>query len=263
MVRCLYLVPADPKPISPPFLLSLPHHTHIKQICLSWGFCWLCLSAYRPIALSRGGLPRASPVGSCQVVVHPAVRLAALEIFALNERLHLSFGRGKGILEREVRRDTPPGAAAFFGMHSSAHNNQSPTHTPTHPHPHTPSHIYINPIPPPPTLPPDPLLPTRRLMAAGWAEKRLASCLVTSAIRSLCASVRRLFMMRTIVASTRCRRSSSTDAGMAPSPAPPSDGSSPPSPAPPLTPAMASFIDTKGTLMRFSLLWWYWWWWLV
>mmetsp|Transcript_16823 Transcript_16823/g.22612 ORF Transcript_16823/g.22612 Transcript_16823/m.22612 type:complete len:216 (+) Transcript_16823:375-1022(+) len=81
-------------------------------------------------------------------------------------------------------------------------------------------------------------LSMRFLMKAGSGTKREDSCRVTSAIRSLCRIVFRAFMMRTMDASTRCRRSSSTGAGIKPA----------------ALAALPSLADTRGILTRFNLL---------
>lgn len=44
----------------------------------------------------------------------------------------------------------------------------------------------------------------RDLITVGEGTKRLDSCLVTSATRSLCRKLLRAFMMRTTAASVRC-----------------------------------------------------------
>mmetsp|Transcript_109020 Transcript_109020/g.352015 ORF Transcript_109020/g.352015 Transcript_109020/m.352015 type:complete len:208 (-) Transcript_109020:268-891(-) len=93
----------------------------------------------------------------------------------------------------------------------------------------------------------------RCLMSVGDGWKREVRCRVTSITSWLCSRVLRLFMMRTITASTRCFLSSSTVAGtslppMAVAPSPASSCTRPP-PSWPET----LFICTRGTLMRKSL----------
>mmetsp|Transcript_85216 Transcript_85216/g.237175 ORF Transcript_85216/g.237175 Transcript_85216/m.237175 type:complete len:206 (-) Transcript_85216:1450-2067(-) len=80
-------------------------------------------------------------------------------------------------------------------------------------------------------------LSMRFLMLAGEGANRVDSCLVTSATSMLCSICLRAFMMRTMAASIRCLRSSSTGAGTAV-----------------VTTAVAVVrLETSGTLTRMSL----------
>lgn len=72
----------------------------------------------------------------------------------------------------------------------------------------------------------------------GVGENRDDNCLVTSAMRSLCPEVFLAFIVRTMAASIRWRRSSSTPAGRA-------------SPAPASSSLLTSFAATSGTFTLF------------